>query len=314
MARIRSIHPGLFTDEAFVTLTSDAQVFFLGLLTEADDQGIFEWKPLTLKIRLRGGKDGPVEPLLEELHTVNNVRKFELAGRHYGAIRNFRRFQRPKKPNRVHPINDEIRTYVGLNAPSSEMDDDEDGSGTELSPQMEEEGGRREDGGGSQITSGVASPSPPATVDPTAPEFIRLPTNKFETAGEEVIITEQFIEQYQPLYPAVDVRSELRKMRGWLLSRPDQRKTKKGMTRFAVAWFGRQQDKPASRETAYGGHDGKPASNGSFGSSVSRAVDARNSGGLFDQGGPGDRGHADESTSGGTVIEGNLVGHRDHAA
>ena len=31
MARIRSIHPGLFTDEKFVVLSEPAQVFFMGL-------------------------------------------------------------------------------------------------------------------------------------------------------------------------------------------------------------------------------------------------------------------------------------------
>lgn len=63
MSRIRSVHPGLFTDEKFILLSERAQVFFIGLWTEADDYGAFEWKPITLKIKLRGGKDGDVEPL-----------------------------------------------------------------------------------------------------------------------------------------------------------------------------------------------------------------------------------------------------------
>jgi hypothetical protein len=49
MSRIRSIHPGFFADETFVMLSPLARLFWIGLLTEADDQGIFEWKPVTLK-------------------------------------------------------------------------------------------------------------------------------------------------------------------------------------------------------------------------------------------------------------------------
>ena len=148
MARIRSVHPGLFTDEAFVSLSADAQVFLIGLWTEADDQGIFEWKPVTLRMRLRPSKDGSVEPILAELTNADCVRLFQLAGRNYGAIRNFRKYQRPKSPNAVHPITDEIRIYVSLSPVISEIGGDEQPSFPpkgEIDPQMED--GGKEEGG-----------------------------------------------------------------------------------------------------------------------------------------------------------------------
>ena len=52
MPRIRSVHPGQWTDENFVSCRPTARLLALGLRNEADDQGIFEWKPLTLKMRL----------------------------------------------------------------------------------------------------------------------------------------------------------------------------------------------------------------------------------------------------------------------
>lgn len=125
MARIRSVHPGLFTDEAFVGLTADAQIFLIGLWTEADDQGLFEWKPITLRMRLRPTKDGAIEPLLAELSSANCIRKVEVDGRQLGAIRNFRKYQKPKSPNALHTITDEIRIYVGLSPPISEIKPDE---------------------------------------------------------------------------------------------------------------------------------------------------------------------------------------------
>ena len=52
MARIRSIHPGFFTDEECVSVSAFARLLFVGIWTEADDQGAFEWKPTTLKMRI----------------------------------------------------------------------------------------------------------------------------------------------------------------------------------------------------------------------------------------------------------------------
>lgn len=151
MSRIRSVHPGLFTDEGFVSLSADAQILLIGIWTEADDQGIFEWKPVTLRMRLRPTKDGPIEPFLAELAAANCIARYEIDGRQYGAIRNFRKYQRPKSPNSVHPMPRDIRKYVGLSPPISEIngvDAPPLPPNGEIAPQMEDvgEGGRREDG------------------------------------------------------------------------------------------------------------------------------------------------------------------------
>lgn len=151
MARIRSIHPSLFTDEQFADLSDAAQVFYLGLLTEADDQGIFEWKPVTLRMRLRPTKDGAAYSLLSEIEAAGKIASYEIDGRKYGAIRNFRKFQRPKSPNAIHPTTQHWRIYVGLEKRTSEPPAGKQSpfpQNVEKSPQMEEEGGRREEEGG----------------------------------------------------------------------------------------------------------------------------------------------------------------------
>lgn len=153
MARIRSVHPGLFTDEQFVELSADAQIFLVGLGTQADDQGVFEWKPGTLRMRLRPTKDGSVEDLLAELETRKLIRSYEIDGRKYGAVRNFRKHQKPKKPNSTYPTTDEIRTYVGLQDKNSEPSEPKQASSSPPVPNQfgnrpsEGEEGRREDGG-----------------------------------------------------------------------------------------------------------------------------------------------------------------------
>jgi hypothetical protein len=118
MARIRSIHPGIFTDEDFVSLSAHTRLFFIGLWTEADDQGIFAWKPLTLKMRLAPADAVDAAAMLAELVAVGCVRQFTVSDRPYGAIKNFRKAQRPDKPNAIHPAPDEIKAFVGMSGAS----------------------------------------------------------------------------------------------------------------------------------------------------------------------------------------------------
>lgn len=163
MARIRSIHPGLFTDGEFAALSEPAQVFYLGLLCEADDNGIFEWKPVELRIRYRPTKDGGVERLLSELEAADKVRSYEIEGRKYGAIRKFTKYQRPKSPKSWHPIPGHFRNYVGLS-----------GAISEIGHQREEGGGRGEPLQGSPPEE---SSSPASAREPLGGSAHAIPIN-----------------------------------------------------------------------------------------------------------------------------------------
>jgi len=113
MSRIRSIHPGFFTDEDIVSVSMAARMLFLGLGVEADDKGIFEWKPLTLKMRIFPADSIEVAPLLDELHAAGKVLAYEIDGKRFGAIGNFAKYQRPKSPNDIHPATDEALEFTG---------------------------------------------------------------------------------------------------------------------------------------------------------------------------------------------------------
>lgn len=148
MARIRSIHPTLFTDEAFAGLSMGARVLLFGLWTEADDQGVFDWKPVTLKMRILPADNVDVPELLAELEAANVICRFDQDGRPYGAIRNFCKFQKPKTP-KYRPLNSvEIRAYVASTYPLAEIDvaqPDPFPQNGEIAPLMEEGGGKREE-------------------------------------------------------------------------------------------------------------------------------------------------------------------------
>jgi hypothetical protein len=145
MSRIRSIHPGLWTDDAFMALSAHARLLVIGIWTEAFDDGVFEWKPLTLKARIFPADNVDVGALLDELVAGCFVRKEEVQGRQIGLVRNFREFQRPKKPNSSGILRSEWGTYVGIGDAGTEPVPHQFGTGGEKSPQMEEEGGRVEE-------------------------------------------------------------------------------------------------------------------------------------------------------------------------
>jgi hypothetical protein len=153
MARIRSVHPGLFTDEAFMAASAAARVLLIGLWTEADDQGVFEWKPLTIKARLLPADMVDISDLLSELENLGQVMRFEHESKSYGALKNFRKYQRPQKPTAVHPLPEPIAVYVGLSATATVGVSEQSATPPGKSPQMEDEGG------GEDVPSGSNEPS-----------------------------------------------------------------------------------------------------------------------------------------------------------
>ncbi len=68
------------------------------------------------------------------------------------------------------------------------------------------------------------------------PEKIPIPTKLPKTIFAE----------YEQLYPAVDVRQELRNMKGWCISNPSRRKTKRGVRRFINTWLTKTQNRGGS--------------------------------------------------------------------
>jgi hypothetical protein len=180
MARIRSIHPTLSTDEAFMAMTITAKAVWPMLWMECDDSGVFEWKPIVLKARLLPADNVDMAAVLSEYESLNTVMKFEVDGREYGVIRNFVRFQRPKDPKSVHPTPPAVRKYAGFNDNGSRPNA---GTGrpstggkekvlpksfvttSEVQPQMKEEGGRREDEGGGSEPKGSGAPAPVVPID-----------------------------------------------------------------------------------------------------------------------------------------------------
>lgn len=102
----------------------------------------------------------------------------------------------------------------------------------------------------SNIASVLApSLSCPELVETTSePALITLPLND----GSEWPVTTEMVTEWSSLYPAVDVMQELRKMRGWCLSKPKNRKTPRGVRAFITTWLSKEQDR-GPKQTARSG-------------------------------------------------------------
>lgn len=78
-------------------------------------------------------------------------------------------------------------------------------------------------------------------------------TNKVSVdSGKEIIsfmlkdntefkVTEGIYNEYEQLYPNVNVMQELRNLKAWCISNPSKRKTRKGALRFVNGWLSRKQ-------------------------------------------------------------------------
>lgn len=77
--------------------------------------------------------------------------------------------------------------------------------------------------------------------------------------GRNFSVTQDMVDELAPLYPAVDIEQELRKMQGWLLGNPRNRKTEHGMMRFVTSWLGKEQDRAAGGNGRAEKSDGKRA-------------------------------------------------------
>lgn len=94
MSRIRSIKPEFFFDEELAKLDSDTKLFFIGLWTQADRKGCFEWRPEKLKAHIFPYTNFDAITVLERLQG-RFLAKYEVAGKTYGYIYAFLKHQRP---------------------------------------------------------------------------------------------------------------------------------------------------------------------------------------------------------------------------
>jgi hypothetical protein len=114
MGRQRVVNPDEWTTEKLVACTPTARLLLFALRSEADDQGIFEWRPTQLKMRLLPGDNVDIDELLTELITHGHLVRYVVEGEVYGLLTDWR--QHPRHPSNRYPapMSEQGPTDVGL--------------------------------------------------------------------------------------------------------------------------------------------------------------------------------------------------------
>lgn len=121
--------------------------------------------------------------------------------------------------------------HTPVTHPSSDTDTDTDTDTEAVTEQKQIE-----------TSNEVSCAEPCRDSTPVAPPVVEIPTNLFQKSGEQFGVTQALLEEYQRLYPAVDVVQSLHAMRAWAISNPMKRKTSSGMLRFVNSWLAREQN------------------------------------------------------------------------
>jgi hypothetical protein len=100
--RMRTIAPEQWTDEDFVACSPLARLLLLGLRSDADDHGVFEWRPASLKMRVLAADQVDVNELLAELVGHRQVARFEANGTTYGVCLKWG--QKQRRPHYRYPV------------------------------------------------------------------------------------------------------------------------------------------------------------------------------------------------------------------
>lgn len=126
MARIRSVHPELCTDDVMARLPAEVERTFVRLWTHLDDEGRCVDNPQLIKAALLPLHDdvtvADVDEHLDELAAVGLLRRYEANGKRFLTVKpeSWKQWQKPRHryeskfpPPPVRPTSDLRRTDVG---------------------------------------------------------------------------------------------------------------------------------------------------------------------------------------------------------
>jgi hypothetical protein len=197
----------------------------------ADDEGYFNANPVLVKAGtnpLRTDKT-KIEDQLDQLEAIGYIEIRKSGIKHYGRICNFDEHQRVS-----HKVNSKIKErFESLRRTAGGPP--EDRRNVSALNGIEGNGIEQGTGNGKELetlaSTAIAVPAARGKLVCTLP----LNSGEYE-------VFEADVQEWQALYPAVDVRQELRSIKGWALSNPTRRKTKSGIGRFINSWISRSQN------------------------------------------------------------------------
>jgi hypothetical protein len=254
MARIRTVKPEFWKDEDLSELPAETHMLAAALLNYADDEGYFNANARLIKAEcmpLREDSAGIDESLAKLAKTGYITLGTSPEGKQYGHVVHFTEHQRINRPTESKIKNKTI-TWHRSRAPHG-------GCGETARPE-----GKGQDGKGAGTKSNAPSrrARPEDGLNDPVVETIPL------AGGDAHPVHASEIAEYERLYPAVDVRQEVRSMRGWSADNPKKRKTPGGVKRFITNWLIDKQNRGGSGRKGANHGPSNPGSDGACGGSA----------------------------------------------
>lgn len=103
MARKRMIDPSIWTSEDFGTLTDLAQIYWIGIISNADDDGRIKISPAFLKANIRPYSTDSLEDVgrvIEELSSKDMLRTYQANGETFGHLPKWFDYQKISHPTK----------------------------------------------------------------------------------------------------------------------------------------------------------------------------------------------------------------------
>ena len=218
----RILKESILTSRRISNLSWFERVMFTNLIVTVDDYGIYFADPALLSRILFCRDPGVTEKMvrdgLKHLEEQGLILRYAVEGEEYLKLCSWEKHQRLRNSRRKFPAPEDAD-------PDEPQAAQEEPAGPEEMPQAEE----------TVLPAQSPEPEPEARELPVA----ELPLND----NTVYAVTRQEAEEYAALYPAVDIRQELRNMRGWCLANPQKRKTRSGIRNFINNWLARAQDR-----------------------------------------------------------------------
>lgn len=237
MARKRMISPEIWQSEDFSELSTLAKLVFIGLFSNADDEGRGRARAVYIKSIVLPYEEGirvaDIEKSLDEIAAHMSVIFYTHDGNEYYELTNWNVWQKVDKPqkSKIPPYNSDdseiIRGTFG----------EQSANNRRTVPPNRIEKNRIEKEQEENVDCSEPKPVP-------EPAVITLPLND----KTEYPVYQSDISEWQGLYPAVDVMQELRNMKGWCDGNPTKRKTKTGIRKFIYSWLAREQNKGGNQK------------------------------------------------------------------
>ena len=213
------------------SLTWFEEVLFYRLIVICDDFGRYDGRVKIIKgscFPLKDITEKDIEKALKKLSAVGLVRVYETQGRPYLQLVTWAEHQRIRNQKSKYPeftsdcklllSNDSNRQHIKT-----------------LDNKCVRNPIQSESKSKSESEANICTEQQAAT----EPPVITLLLN----TGAEFPITQEDVNGWMELYPAVDIMQELRAMKGWCESNPKKRKTAGGIKRFINSWLAKEQNR-----------------------------------------------------------------------